>query len=141
MNKICTDIEQSKKLTKFLPIESADMYWFNEHIDMTQTKYRLFVVDKSNKYVDFFKSYAVAVGDNEIIPCWSLAALLEQLDDEITDENGNDYNLTIVKEDLQYQLYYHDSWGQVEDIETDYYDDLVDAAFEMILKLKENNLL
>lgn len=136
-----TNLEQSKRLAKILPIESADMYWFNEHIEMTQTKYRLFVVDKSNKYVDFFKSYAIAVDNNEIIPCWSLAALLEQLDDEITDEDGNDYNLTIVKENLQYQLCYNDSWGQVEDIETDYYDDLVYACYVMIIKLHEKGLL
>ena len=60
---------------------------------------------------------------------------------DIPDEDGNDYNLTIVKESLQYQLYYHDSWGQVDDIETNYYDDLIDACYEMILKLKEHNLL
>ena len=77
----------------------------------------------------------------EVIPCWSLAALLEQLDDRITDEDGNDYNLTIIKENLQYQLYYHDSWGQAEDIETDYYDDMIDACYEMVLKLKEKDLL
>ena len=27
MNKICTTIEQSKKLSEILPIESADMFW------------------------------------------------------------------------------------------------------------------
>ena len=27
MNKIATDLEQSKKLAKILPIESADMYY------------------------------------------------------------------------------------------------------------------
>ena len=64
-------------------------------------------------------------------------------DDDLEDfdEDGNDYNLSIVKEGLQYQLYYHDSWGQAEDIETDYYDDMVDACYEMIMKLKEKNLL
>lgn len=118
-----TTVEQSKKLAEILPIESADMFYTSLNRD-----YPWIWIDKHLMEVDD-------------IPCWSLAALLEQLDDEITDENGNDYNLTIVKENLQYQLYYHNSWGQVEDIETDYYDDLVDASFEMILKLKENNLL
>lgn len=142
--KSFTDIEQSKQLAKILPLESADMYWLNRHIDLTETKYEVFVIDKSNKYIDFFNSYAVAIDNNEIIPCWSLAALLEQLDDVITDEDENDYIyyiLGIIKEDLQYQLYYHDSWGQVEDIETNYYDDMVDACVEMILKLKEKDLL
>lgn len=30
MNKICTDLEQSKKLAKILPIESVDMYYLNQ---------------------------------------------------------------------------------------------------------------
>ena len=121
--KAFTNIEQSKKLAEILPIESADMFYTSLNRD-----YPWIWIDKHLMEVDD-------------IPCWSLAALLEQLDDEITDENGNDYNLTIVKENLQYQLYYQDSWGQVEDIETDYYDDLVDACYEMILKLHELNLL
>lgn len=120
--KSFTDISQSKILAEILPIESADMCFYYK--------------DDVPQLVPFSKH-----NNRFYIPCWSLTALLEQLDDEITDENGNDYNLTIVKENLQYQLYYHDSWGQVEDIETDYYDDLVDAAFEMIMLLHKENLL
>lgn len=125
--KSFTDIKQSKKLAEILPIESADMWYWEWP---TAPKYNNYEHPMFHKGEDIRN-----------VPCWSLAALLEQLDDEITDEDGNDYNLTIVKENLQYQLYYHDSWGQVEDIETDYYDDLVDACAEMIVKLKENNLL
>ena len=77
--KSFTDVQQSKKLAEILPLESADMYWLNRHIDLTKTKYEVFVIDKSNKYIDFFKSYAVAIDNNEIIPCWSLAALLDIL--------------------------------------------------------------
>lgn len=125
--KSYTDIEQSKKLAKILPLESADMWWVA--LNWQETEY-----------------YAEVKQDGinqpkKAIPCWSPAALLEQLDDEIVDENGNDYTLTIVKENLQYQLYYHDSWGQAEDIETNYYDDLVDACCEMILKLNKEGLL
>ena len=71
--KAFTNLEQSKKLAEILPIESADMYWFNRHIDLTETKYMVFVIDnvidKSNKYIDFFKSYADAVDNNEIVTC------------------------------------------------------------------------
>ena len=74
-----TDIEQSKRLADILPIESADMYWLNRHIDLTETKYELFVVDRSDKHIDFFNSYAVAIDNNEIIPAWSLSALLAQM--------------------------------------------------------------
>ncbi len=126
--KAFTDLEQSKKLAEILSLESADMSYRPYREEGGIPDYHLDLCP----YV-----LASWIG----VPAWSLAALLEQLDDEITDEDGNDYNLTIVKENLQYQLYYHDSWGEVEDIETDYYDDLVDAAFEMIIRLKENNLL
>lgn len=125
--KAYTNISQSKKLAEKLPLRSADMHYERVYFE--------------GKKSDWFVALGPPIKSDDIIPCWSLAALLEQLDGEITDENGNDYNLTIVKENLQYQLYYHDSWGQVEDIETNYYDDLVDAAFEMIVLLKENNLL
>ena len=122
--KSFTDIEQSKKLAEILPLESADM-----------------------RYAPFGDIHPW-VWDGEVkllekgsIPCWSLAALLERLDDEITDEDGNDYNLTIIKEGLQYQLYYHDEWYQAEDIETEWYDNMIDACVEMIIKLKEKGLL
>ena len=119
--KAFTDISQSKKLAEILPLESADMC------------YPLSCEEGDKPLLE--------QGGFGSTSCWSLAALLEQLDDEITDEDGNDYHLTIVKESLQYQLYYHDSWGQVEDIETNYYDDFVDACYEMIIKLHEQNLL
>ncbi len=125
--KAYTNLQQSKKLAEILPLESADMWYWHFPTAPTYNNYG---------YPMFHKGE-----DIHNVPCWSLASLLEQLNDEITDDNGNDYNLTIVKEGLQYQLYYHDSWGQVEDIETDYYDDLVDACVEMIIKLHEMNLL
>lgn len=127
--KSFTDIEQSKKLEEILPVESADMAWqkiYDENHMMSD--YRVEIIP--------YRFYS-GIG----VPCWSLAALLEQLDDEIIDEDGNDYNLNIIKEGSQYQLYYHDSWGEVEDIETNFYDDMVDACVEMILKLKEKDLL
>lgn len=127
--KAYTDIKQSKKLSEILPIESADMSW----VEKGNAKRTWYDAENRRITTKYEKKY--------YFPCWSLAALLEQLDDEITDENGNDYNLTIVKEDFQYQLYYHDSWSRVEDIETNYYDDAVDACVEMIIKLKEKNLL
>ena len=141
--KSYTDLEQSKKLAKFLPLESADMCWCNNSIKginyTNKFSANLYTVKEMKDVFD----EALVGWDKywELVPCWSLSALLEQLDDEIADDNGNDYNLTIIKESLQYQLYYHDSWGQMEDIETDYYDDLVDACYEMILKLNELNLL
>lgn len=131
--KSYTDLEQSRKLIKILPFKSADMY-----IDTTITPYFIgFVREDAPRPVTIND----LISNNGIYPCWSLAALFEALDDEITDEEGNDYTLTIVKENLQYQLYYRHAWDQTEDIETDYYDDMVDACYEMIIKLHEQNFL
>lgn len=128
--KSYTNIEQSKKLAEILPITTIDFAW-NIFNDGSTRLLRM----------DDWEVFENAKSNAKIIPCWSLAALLEILDDEITDEDENDYYLSIIKENLQYQLYYHDSWGQVEDIETHFYEDMVDACYEMILKLKEKNLL
>ena len=119
--KSYTDIEQSKKLAEILPIESADMYyWCGDRISIGGYK---------------------AMDKDLDIPAWSLAALLEQLDDEITDNDDNDYELTIIKAGLHYQLYYHNSWGRAEDIKADWHDDMIDACVEMILKLHKKKLL
>lgn len=121
--KSYTDIEQSKKLAEILPVESADMCWtpFDEEWD----------------------AYLGAPNPDAIkkeIPCWSLAALLEQLPYEICDDEGNSAFLSIDREN--YQLVYNPSYyGDFDNIETDVYEDFVDACCEMLLKLKENNLL
>lgn len=79
--KSYTDIEQSKKLAKILSIESADMCWCNNSI-------------KGINYTDEFSANLYTVKEMkelfdttlngwdkywELIPCWSLAALLEHL--------------------------------------------------------------
>ena len=69
MNKICTDLEQSKSLAEFLPIERADMHY------LTYSMYE--------EYCDEIV-YTANLGkpgmyDKCCIPCWSLAALLEHL--------------------------------------------------------------
>lgn len=130
--KAFTSIEQSKQLAEILPIESADMvYIATDDDEIGDTLYT----------AEFKSEIILSKDDDDYIQCWSLSALLEQLDDEITDEDGNDYNLTILKEGLQYQLYYHDEWYQAEDIETDWHDDMIDACVEMIIKLKEKGLI
>lgn len=129
MNKICTSIEQSKKLIKLgIDVNSADMYWLNRHIDLTETKYEVFVINKSNKYIDFFKSYAVAIEAKEIIPAWSLGALLE-----IIRINGS-YGLQMDEEGFYLE-------NEDGDIMTESYFNPIDACMEMIVKLKESNIL
>lgn len=64
-----TDLEQSKSLAEFLPLESADMHY------LTYSTYE--------EYCDEI-AYTANLGkpgmyDKCCIPCWSLAALLEHL--------------------------------------------------------------
>ena len=70
------------------------------------------------------------------IPAWSLTALLNMLDYEVVDEEGESCYLKIDKDDIEYQIRYEDRWNS--GIETKWYDNPLDAAFEMVCWLKEN---
>ena len=73
--KTYTDIEQSKKLAEFLPLESADNYysWHDEHY---------YIVNKDCPYPYSLK---------EKIPCWSLVALLDVLPSATLDSSSDHY--------------------------------------------------
>lgn len=62
--KSFTSLEQSKKLAKILPFESADMYW---DYDVQKHEHYPMVMDEQF--------------DDMCIRCWSLAALLSVLHD------------------------------------------------------------
>ena len=129
--KSYTDIEQSKVLAKILPLESADM------------TYICIDICKGLKYMSeprFIKNIPDHADEYDI-PCWSLAALLEQLPYEICDDDGNSSYLQINKEDDVYQLVYEDPYGDFESIETDRYEHFINACYEMILKLHELEIL
>jgi hypothetical protein len=131
--KSYTDIEQSKKLAEILPLESADMHyskdfdgsWFVDLAKYTSVKIPKYVVNV----------------EEHLIPCWSLASLLEQIPYKLRDDDDNLMYLQINKEDNGYQLAYMDPYGDFGNTETDKYEHFVDACYEMILKLRENNLL
>ena len=75
--KSYTDIEQSKKLAEFMPIESADMSWAGTGLGKP-----------------FARTIPSKGHPEEICPCWSLAALLDILPETIEDEWG-EYELII----------------------------------------------
>ena len=108
-----TSIEQSKKLAEILPIESADMAYMaiiEDYIYPQKVKeYRLTIKDEC-----FNLKYD--------IPAWSLAALLEQLED--TAGLAKDYGLWFCYDNRKSYC-------------TKHYDNPVDACYEMIEKLKE----
>lgn len=123
MNKICTTIEQSKKLVKILPIDSADAFY-----DMAEPEKRQVpIIGHPDEYYDM-KDWA--------IHCWSLAALLDILDNRAYSID-EDANVTLssyknVKWDLSIS---NSSLGVVTK------SDSIDACVEMILKLHEKKLI
>ena len=127
--KSYTDLEQSKKLAEILPLESADAFY----------PWRELMKDYDSIYVPE-KMLMSDIEEDDIL-AWSLAALLEQLPYELCDDDGNSTYLQMNKDDNLYQLVYTEPYNNFESIETDRYEHFVDACYEMILKLKELNLL
>ena len=126
--KSYTNIEESKKLAEILQPESADMCW---GISDETLKWKTF------PYLMPWRDYTAK---EHYLPCWSLAALLDQLEDVICDEDGYEYKLEIIKEGVQYYLIYE---GMLDAAcyETSLFDDLIDACVEMIVILKKKDLL
>ena len=131
-----TDLEQSKKLAEILSIESADMVYI-KHSTSSNPDWKFdddippMILGKTS-----IKDMTV-----EVLPCWSLAALLEQLHYEVCDDDGYSTYLQINKDDDMYQLEYIDPSEIFESIETDRYEHFVDACVAMVEKLHKLNLL
>ena len=124
--KSYTDLDQSKKLARILPLESADMYWWS-----SGKRYYIEAMDDG----DFNEKEGH-------VRAWSLAALLEQLPYEVCDDDGVSWYLKMDKGDDVYQLIYiKNNYGFTENIHTDMHEHFVDACYELILKLHELNLL
>ena len=109
--KTYTDLEQSKKLAEILPIESADMFYTSLNRD-----YPWIWIDKHLMEVDD-------------IPCWSLAALLDIM------PHIQEFYPTVEKINDKFVCRYKGSGVWTNGTNP------VDACVEMILKLKEKNLL
>ena len=119
--KSYTDFVQSKKLVEILPIESADMVFaYCDSMDEYTTYPRVL---ESSKNFDIYK---------RDIPCWSLAALLDILKD----------NIKIEKTGLdQSDMFTYSIIGDGYDYKTYEYKELIDACYEMIVKLHRKNKL
>ena len=135
--KAYTDLEQSKKLAEILPIESADMVYI-KHASSDNPTWR-FDNDMPPMVLSNTPIDEITV---ETLPCWSLAALLEEIPSTIVNNVGEDLKLHIDKDNLQYSLFYENEYtGDMFEIETELYDDMIDACYEMILKLHDKNLI
>ena len=126
--KSYTDISQSKKLAEILPLESADMHYSTWTIVSEDGEFIVSVSQQGETIEELQKEYG-----NQIIPCWSLAALLDVLPNTI----GN-YNKVLYWETDWYCAYEDESGIYLEEQTSDA---AIDACYEMIIKLHEQNLL
>ena len=123
--KAFSDLEQSKKLAEILPIESADMYWWS-----SGKRYYIEAMDDG----DFNEKEGH-------IRARSLAALINIIPQELFDGEyiinitEGIYNKWIITYD-HYENRNHSFYGLSAGA-----DNLVDACYEMIIKLHELNLL
>lgn len=118
--KTFTDLGQSKKLVEILPLDSAD-YYYRRYLGHYNTIQYYFEMAPYNKGAD--KSHDV--------PCWSLAALLDALPRIEHLRPSIDLNPKLDSNEVA--IYYHS-----EDSPYIVRDNLIDAAFEMVMWLKEN---
>ena len=125
--KAFSDLEQSKKLAEILPFESTDMQYISfRHKDDT---------------IEWIPQ--LGTPSKYDIPCWSLAALYHIL------PNNECISTTLSRGgwEIEQPEYVDKWWCEYED-ENDHTRDIiitadnpVDACVEMIIKLKERDLL
>jgi hypothetical protein len=114
-----TDLQQSKKLAEILPLESADMRIGN-YVGKSGK------VDGTNVHY-YFKGESF--GAPEIIDAWSLAALLKTLNfPSLTQNKEDEWEVSVF--DRNYDHYIEKTASNP-----------VDTCYEMILYLKDKNLL
>ena len=138
-SKICTTIEQSQKLIELgIDRNTADMYYPNR-------------IGLDNYPLPIEWKIGLPLLSQEI-PCWSLAALLNVLPNEIITDNRFEchYQINIRKYDgydntTLYQIAYGNdrglsgSWHDM--INSGEKENLIDCCVQMILTLHELNLL
>lgn len=140
-NKIATTVEQSKKLLELgIDSSTADMTYSNasnKGINYTDKfKLELITPKEAKEILDM----SIPKWDTfwELIPAWSLSALLGILDPMIVAERLQ-YSLLMENDNKYYVVkYFSTSLGQVK---RTCEKNLVDAVFEMIVYLKENKLI
>lgn len=124
--KSYTDIKQSKILAEILSYDTADNTW--ERVKIGVPEDQQYVHDGNMPF-----GYYSGVG----IPCWSLAALLDVLPGNIKFKD-NKYYLRFMKDYVEYANDVFSITGRCLHTTGN---NLVDACYNMILKLNELKLL
>ncbi len=126
--KSYTDLEQSKVLSKILPLESADMF-----LAMNGT------LPVMSKYIDD----GLVTADETAIPCWSLAALLSVLPNNeniSTNLSKGGYRISTLEYTNNWFVDYEDETDGLNNCVTSA-DNPIDACYEMIIRLHELKML
>ena len=135
--KSYTTIEQSHKLAKILPTESADMEYIFLKEDNVAIGNVPFVKDDSeveNSAFDYTYNR---------IPCWSLTALLSILPNNeniSTNLSKGGYRISTLEYTNSWFVDYEDETNGLNNCVTSA-DNPVDACYEMIIKLNELKML
>jgi len=119
-----TSLEQSKVLSKILPLKSADMYYSHEFVNSAGDYYKINIASEG-----YFDDVELLGSD---VPAWSLASLLDVLPVGTESHKQTDGSIS----------YYHvEVYNNKKYFSTKRYDNLIDACYEMILKLRELKIL
>ena len=111
MNKICTDINQSKKLIELgIDVQTADMYWWT-----TSSRYYIEAMDDGD--------FNEAEGH---IRAWSLTTLFNMLPKSARLERGSSTELCRVTLPVELKC-------------SDWYLEPIDAVFEIVCLLKKKS--
>ena len=119
MNKICTNIEQSKQLIELgIDVNTADMMW--DDWRLIDDGWKIFVGYDPEIEQDFGR---------KCYPAWSLSALMELIQDDIKIEKtlfdqSDMFTYSIIGDGYEYRSHEHEC--------------LLDAAFEFVCWILEN---
>ena len=124
--KSYTDLQQSKKLAEILPLESADGFWdYHDYWYSESDEWEGYEdYPRAEPYLEYFRKEDEWKEDKSDVPCWSLTALLGVLPSATLDSSNDHY----------YRIHCMEKF-------TEWFDNPVDACYELILKLHELNLL
>jgi hypothetical protein len=130
-------------LAEILPIESANMYYKYVLPKSDRIIHTPEIGNPINSLKWYNEGYTLLMTKREpitlseyCIPCWSLAALLDVLPDSIYDNTYEFSQLEFTKKSVAYMH------GATDGIKIGALkDNLVDACYEMIIKLHEQKLL
>lgn len=132
--KAYTNIKQSKKLAEILPLESADMH-YNVVGDAIIGDYQS-GISSARSVAKAYKKNPDEFAKN-VIPCWSLAALLDILSEKSHSINEDGAVCLDSYKGIEWDLLMENTnlgWVTKKS-------NPIDACYEMILKLHELKLL